>query len=150
MSVASKLKRKARGERPYFFDDPNVDRVIAMVMGLAGEVAVLHDRLDTLERLVEKSGGVKRAEIDAYKPTAAVAAERAAWREGFLSEVLRIIESEVEALATGDTAKYDTAIKGVETDAPVPTRKPARAAKPAKAAKAAQPAKPPKPAARKK
>ena len=128
MSVGSTLKRKARGERPYFFEDPSVDRVIAMVMGLAGEVAVLHDRLDTLERLVEQQGGVKRTAIDAYKPSAAVAAERAAWREGFLSEVLRIIESEVEALATGDTAKYDTAIKGVETDAPAPKRK---AAKPA-------------------
>jgi len=98
--------------------------VIAMVMGLAGEVAVLHDRLDTLERLVEQQGGVKRAAIDAYKPSASVAAERAAWREGFLSEVLRIVESEVEALATGDTAKYDTAIKSVETDAPAPKRKP--------------------------
>jgi len=123
MSVGSTLKRKAKGERPYFFEDPAVDRVIAMVMGLAGEVAVLHDRLDTLERLLEQQGGVKRAAIDAYKPSAAVAAERATWREGFLSEVLRIIESEVEALATGDTAKYDTAIKGVETDAPAPTRK---------------------------
>lgn len=125
MSVGSTLKRKAKGERPYFFEDPSVDRVIAMVMGLAGEVAVLHDRLDTLERLVEQQGGVKRAAIDAYKPSAAVAAERAAWREGFLSEVLRIVESEVEALATGDTAKYDTAIKSVETDAPAPKRKPA-------------------------
>jgi len=124
MSVGSTLKRKARGERPYFFEDPSVDRVIAMVKGLAGEVAVLHDRLDTLERLVEQQGGVKRAAIDAYKPSAAVAAERAAWREGFLSEVLRIVESEVEALATGDTAKYDTAIKSVETDAPAPKRKP--------------------------
>ena len=128
MSVGSTLKRKARGERPYFFEDPSVDRVIAMVMGLAGEVAVLHDRLDTLERLVEKAGGVKRAEIDAYRPSAAVAAERAAWREGFLSEVLRIIESEVEALATGDVAKYDTAIKSVETDAPAPKRKTAKPA----------------------
>jgi DNA-binding transcriptional ArsR family regulator len=53
MSVGSTLKRKAKGERPYFFDDPNVDRVVSMVMGLAGEVAVLHDRLDTLERLLE-------------------------------------------------------------------------------------------------
>jgi hypothetical protein len=35
MSTSVKLKRKARGERPYFFADPNVDKVIAMVMGLA-------------------------------------------------------------------------------------------------------------------
>ena len=55
MTAAIRLKRKARGERPYFFADPNVDKVIAMVMGLAGEVAVMRDRLDTLERLLERS-----------------------------------------------------------------------------------------------
>jgi len=123
MSVGSKLKRKAKGERPYFFDDPNVDRVVSMVMGLAGEVAVLHDRLDTLERLLEAQGSVQRSSIDSYKPSAAVAAERAVWREGYLSEVLRIVEIEVEALATGDTAKYDSAIKAVEQDAPKPRKK---------------------------
>ena len=123
MSVGSRLKRKAKGERPYFFEDPNVDRVVSMVMGLAGEVAVLHDRLDTLERLLEAQGGVQRAAIDSYKPNATVAAERAAWREGYLSEVLRIVEIEVEALATGDTAKYDAAIKAVEQDAPKPRKK---------------------------
>ena len=123
MSVGSKLKRKAKGERPYFFDDPNVDRVVSMVMGLAGEVAVLHDRLDTLERLLEAQGSVKRAAIDSYKPSATVAAERAVWREGYLSEVLRIVEIEVEALATGDTATYDSAIKAVEQDAPKPRKK---------------------------
>ena len=131
--MATRLQRKARGERPYFFADPNVDRVVSMVMGLAGEVAVLHDRLDTLERLLEKAGGVKRADIERYKPTAQVAAERAAWREDFLGEVLRIVEIEIEAMASGDTANYDSAIKAVEQD-----MKPARKA-PAKAAR-----KPPK------
>jgi hypothetical protein len=123
MSVGKVLKRKAKGVRPYFFDDPSVDRVVSMVMGLAGEVAVLHDRLDTVERLLDAQGGIKREAIEAYKPTAAVAAERAEWREGFLGEVLRIVEIEVEALTLGDTEKYDTAIRAVEKDAPAPTAK---------------------------
>ena len=110
----TKLQRKAKGERPYFFEDPNVDKVIAMVMGLAGEVAVLHDRVDTMERLLEKKAGIKRAEIEKYQPTAKVMAERAAWREQFLSEVLRIVEIEHEALAKGDTQAYDEAIALVE------------------------------------
>ena len=131
--MATRLQRKAKGERPYFFADPNVDRVVSMVMGLAGEVAVLHDRLDTLERLLEKKGGVKRADIERYKPDAQVAADRAQWREHFLGEVLRIVEIEIEALATGDTANYDTAIKTVEQDRKKPARK--AAAKPATKAK---------------
>lgn len=123
-----RLKRKAKGERPYFFADPNVDKVIAMVMGLAGEVAVMRDRLDTVERLLE-GHGLRRADIDAYQPSAEVAAERAAWREAFLGEVLRIVEIEIEALASGDNAPYDEAITLVEPPpSTTATRRPARAA----------------------
>lgn len=114
--MSKRLKRKARGERPYFFDDPSVDKVVAMVMGLAGEVAVLRDRQDTLERVLEAKGLVKRREIEDYKPNAQVAGARADWREGFLGEILRIIEIELEAARTGDTEPYDKAIKAVEQD----------------------------------
>ena len=43
--------RTARGRRPYFFDDPNIDKLLAMIMALAGEVSVLPERLDTHEML---------------------------------------------------------------------------------------------------
>ena len=123
MSTSVKLQRKARGERPYFFADPNVDKVVAMIMGLAGEVAVMRDRLDTLERLLERTGALQRAEIEHYRPDAQVTAERAAWREAFLAEVLRIVEIEVEALATGDQTPYDSAVALVEDGAPKKTAK---------------------------
>ena len=116
MTTASRLKRKAKGERPYFFEDPAVDKVVSMVMGLAGEVAVMHDRQDTLERLLESKGLIKHGEIDAYIAPRKVMAERAAWRETFLGEVLRIVEIELEAAASGDLEPYDAAIKLVETD----------------------------------
>ncbi len=109
-----RLKRRAKGDRPWFFDDPNIDRVVAMVMGLAGEVAVMHDRLDTIERLLEKSARLKRADIEAYKPNARVASERAAWRETMLGEVLRIVESEIEAMKEHKDLPYDQAIALVE------------------------------------
>ena len=41
-----------------------------MVMGLAGEVAVMRDRLDTLERLLERTGALQRAEIEQFRPDA--------------------------------------------------------------------------------
>ena len=116
MTKPHRLKRKARGERPYFFDDPAVDKVVAMVMGLAGEVAVLRDRQDTLERLLEARGVLSRNDIETYAPPPGVMAERAAWREGFLGEVLRIVEIELEAVASGDTAPYDAAVQLVEDD----------------------------------
>jgi uncharacterized Zn finger protein len=115
MSV--RLKRKAKGERPIFFADPSVDKVIAMVMGLAGEVAVMRDRLDTLERLLAHAGVVSRSAIDDFKISSTVAVERAHWRESFLSEVLRVVEIELEAVASGDQAPYQDAIALVERDA---------------------------------
>lgn len=132
MSNGKRLQRKARGERPYFFDDPSVDKVVAMVMGLAGEVAVARDRLDTLERLLERKGLVKLSEIETYTPSPGVMAERAAWRETFLSEVLRIIEIELEAETLGDNQPYDEAIASVEvgtqpgSDHGAPVRKAAK------------------------
>ena len=36
MSEQPQLKRKAKGERPYFFPDPSIDKLLAMLMGLAG------------------------------------------------------------------------------------------------------------------
>ena len=122
-STMAKLQRKAKGERPTFFQDPNVDKVIAMVMGLAGEVAVMRDRVDTLERLLEKSAGIKRSDIEKYQPSTAVMTERAQWRDQFLSEVLRIVEIEQEALGPSDSAGYDEAIAIVEDDAEKPKRR---------------------------
>jgi hypothetical protein len=46
-----------------------------------------------------------------------VAASRAAWRESFLGEVLRIVEIEVEAMTSGDIQPYDQAIAAVENNA---------------------------------
>ena len=37
----------AKGRRPQFLDDPDSDRLLAMIMALTGELAVLRERLDT-------------------------------------------------------------------------------------------------------
>ena len=45
-----------------FFPDPNVDRVLGVVLELAAEVYVLRDRLQTLERVLEQSATLTGAE----------------------------------------------------------------------------------------
>ena len=122
MSVEHKLKRKAKGERPYFFDDPNIDRVVSMLMGLAGEVSVIRDRLDSIERLLEDKQILPRSEIENYEPTSTVTAERAAWRATFLDEVLRIVQVELEAAETDDTQPYEEAIAAVENGSQLETK----------------------------
>ena len=56
------LRKKAKGERPQYFQDPAIDKVLAITMALAGEVAVMHDQIDTMQRLMEKGGTVTRAD----------------------------------------------------------------------------------------
>ena len=114
--TSRKLQRKAHGQRPYFFDDPNIDKLVSMIMGLAGEVSVMHDRADTLERLLQTKGLVTQKEISEFLPSVEIMDERATWRKTYLSEILRIVESELEGAARGDLDPYEKAVKTVETN----------------------------------
>ncbi len=91
-----KVKRRAKGARPYFFDDPAVDKLLAITMALAGEVSVLRDRLDSVLQLTEAKGLLSTDDVEAYVPSADVRAERDTWREEFLARILRIVEVELE------------------------------------------------------
>lgn len=110
---------KARGKRPAFADDPAVDSLTAMVLALAGEVAVLRERLDTIERLIERRGGPTRAEIEAYAPPPEIDADREAWRAKFLERVLRSVEARLEEAMAGETAeRYDAAVREISEGGP--------------------------------
>lgn len=109
------LQKKAKGERPRYFADPAIDKVLSITLALAGEVAVLRDRLDTIERLAEAGAAPTRAAVDGYQPDADVRAQRDAWRDAFLDVVLRSVHQELEDLerAAGQVT-YDEALKHVE------------------------------------
>lgn len=98
MSEKIELQKKARGQRPEYFEDPAIDKVLSITLALAGELAVLRDRQDTIERLLEAGQPVTRAAIEAYQPDETVRNERDAWRETFLDVVLRRIHQEREEL----------------------------------------------------
>jgi hypothetical protein len=109
------LQKKAKGERPRYFDDPAIDKVLSITLALAGEVAVLHDRVDTIERLAEAGRPISRAAVDGYQPDEQVRTERDAWRETFLSVVLRTVHQELEDLERkADQQPYDDAVRMVE------------------------------------
>jgi hypothetical protein len=55
---------------------------------LAAEVWVLRDRLTIVEHLLERRCGLSRAEIDAFQPDGALAAELAAARSALAERVL--------------------------------------------------------------
>ena len=92
------LQKKARGERPRYFEDPAVDKLMAITLALAGEVAVMRDRMDTIERLAAAGKPISPEAVDAYEPDEAVRNTRDAWRETYLDVVLRIVHQEREEL----------------------------------------------------
>jgi len=89
---------KSKGKRPYFFDDPAVERVLNITMAVAMEHAVTRERLDTIERLLEAKGILSQAEIDGYEPDKTAAEERQRWQAEYIARILRIIQQELEAL----------------------------------------------------
>jgi hypothetical protein len=92
---------KAKGRRPYFFKDADVERVLSIAMSIAMEHAVTRQRLDALERLIEAKGLLTRAELDAFSPNAESEAERTRWMKEYIARVLRIVQQDTEAIASG-------------------------------------------------
>lgn len=108
------LPRKAKGQRPAYFSDPAVDKLLSMTIALAGEVSVLRDRMDTIEQLLERGEKVSRDAIDAFIPDAEVRAQRDERRDQFISVILKTLHEEVEDMSARSTEQYDEAVAEVE------------------------------------
>ena len=106
-----KLLRTAKGKRPNYFSDPDVDRLLAIIVPLIGEVSVLRDRLDTVERLAEKHDLFAQHEIEKFDPSAAEKQARDDWREQYLSRIFRITQSELEETTAGRGVDLDEVIE---------------------------------------
>ncbi len=114
--MALELPRKAKGQRPKYFEDAAIDRVLAITLSLAGEVSVLRDRIDTIERLSAIGKPFGPAEVDSFEPTAEIAADRERWRSNYLEQVLLVIQQDVDDLKQrNSTHSYDEAVQSVET-----------------------------------
>lgn len=92
---------RARGKRPYFFKDPDVERVLSIAMVVAMEHAVTRQRLDALERLLEQKGLFTREELEQFRPDAAAEAQRTRWTQEYIARVLRIVQQDTEAMQGG-------------------------------------------------
>ena len=105
MSINDALQASAAkpaGKRPYFLDQ-EVERVMAITLAVAQELAVARQRIDTLERLLERQGILDRREIETYAPSADAAVERGLWTQEYLTRIFRIVQQEGEAaVAKGD------------------------------------------------
>lgn len=70
-----------------FFEDPAIDRALAIVMALATEVYVLRDRVFAMERQLAANGTLDIEALDA-EPGAEERSALAADREAFVTHIM--------------------------------------------------------------
>jgi hypothetical protein len=102
---APHISRTAKGQRPRNFSDPAIDKLVGISLSLASEVSVLRDRLDTIERLIQRHGLFPRSAIDEFEPSPAEQAERARQRAEYLERVLQVVHRDLDELRTGRIAR---------------------------------------------
>jgi hypothetical protein len=90
---------KSKGARPYFFESAETERVMNIAMAIATEVAVVRERIDTIERLLAAKGIVQQDEIEKFVPTEEQAEERQLWHTRYAARILRIVQQELDAIA---------------------------------------------------
>ncbi len=90
---------KSKGARPYFFESKETERVMNIAMAIATEVAVVRERMDTIERILEAKGILSQSEIETFVPTDEQAEERQLWHTRYSARILRIIQQELDAIA---------------------------------------------------
>ncbi len=89
---------KAKGKRPQYFEDPAIDRTLSIVMALVGEVSVMRERMDTIERLLDAKGTISRTDIEAYQPDRAAGKERGLITKTYIARIMRGVQQDLEAL----------------------------------------------------
>ncbi|MEE8349678.1 MAG: hypothetical protein V3R94_08920 [Acidobacteriota bacterium] len=97
-----KSLRTAKGKKPQYFSDPGIDKLLSIVISLAGEVSVSRERLDTIERLLADKEILTPSEIDQYQPSQEVESIRAQRRAQFIETLLRVMEAEFEEITRPD------------------------------------------------
>lgn len=104
---------KAKGKRPAYFEDPAIDRTLSILMALVGEVSVLRERLDTVERLLETKGSISRDDIEAYEPDREAGHERGMQTREYIARIMRGVQQDMEALEELDTPSVEELSKAI-------------------------------------
>ena len=110
------LQRKAKGKRPFYFSNPDVDKLLSMIMALTGELAIARDRIDTLERVAAAKKLFSSEDIENFELDANALEARADRHKRLLREVNRIIIGELEDLEEVDEEDYSAVVEQVEYD----------------------------------
>lgn len=79
-------------ERPQFFEQAGVDQLMHMFVAMAEEIAVLSERLDNAEALLEEKGLLEAQALDNYQPEPARARQRLERHQAMVARLLAVLE----------------------------------------------------------
>jgi hypothetical protein len=96
--------KDAKGKRPDFYETPGLDQAMSMIMVLANELAVLHDRVDSAERVMAANGINLATGIEALTLDQAALESREAWRQDFLDRLFYLMRKDAAEAARAETA----------------------------------------------
>lgn len=96
--------RDAQGKRPAFYETPQLDQMMSMIMVLAEEVSVLNDHVDSLERAAKEKGLDLAEGMKSLKLDQAALEAREARRQAFLSRLFYLMRKEAAEAAAQETA----------------------------------------------
>lgn len=83
-------KKAVKAGRPAFFSDPEIDRLLAIIVRLMTEHSVLTERVKTLETLLIDSGAISPEALEAFEPSAE---QDAVWGQERFQLIKDVLES---------------------------------------------------------
>jgi hypothetical protein len=108
------IKRTVKGRRPQFNDDLAMDNTHGMIMALAAELAVLHDRVDSMERVAERKGILLSEEVDDFVPDDDALIAREDWRRALLKRMFYVLREQADDVGQNeDDQKYAEFLKEI-------------------------------------
>lgn len=102
---------RAKGKRPDFLGDPHAEHMLSILLAVAGEVSVLKQRLDTVERLLEAKGTISRADIESFVPDRDAAYERAVVNKEYVARIMRGVQQSMEAMRANERSMADISVE---------------------------------------
>ena len=110
------VARIAKGKKPLYFSDPAIDKLLWMTLTLMEELSVTRDRLDAVERLLDRKRVLRRADVEGYVPDPKAQLERNARRGAYVDRMMRAAQAEIaETTASGNSKVDDEALAAVSS-----------------------------------
>jgi hypothetical protein len=83
-----------KGKRARFHADPAIDQLFGILAALTGEVSVVAERLATLERVLERRGGLAPDDIERYEMDETESQRRVVEREALIERTFQVLEGD--------------------------------------------------------